>query len=441
MAQARTLPERLDRHPVAPSGGISRRAVLGAALGAGLFGLTGCSGAGWTDPVETGRVSFGNKQADPVPKAAIEAVARAFEADHPDLHIAMNTVAHSTFQENISNYLQGAPDDVFGWFAGYRARFFAEKGLVSDISDIYAETPGIPESLRKACSTPDGRQVLLPSTYYPWVVLYRRSVWEERGYQVPTSLEELVALGTTMQQDGLAPLAFADKDGWEAMGMFDILNMRVNGYDFHLSLLAGEQDWTSREVASVFDVWRDLLHLHQPDALGRSWQVAAQSLQRGEAGMFYFGSFAAQQFAQGEEQADLAFFPFPEVDPAVGAGAVEAPTDGFMMRADPRNPEGAREWLAYLGTAAAQDILVQADPSVVATSEDADVSRYTPLQTEMLTLLQEATDVSQFLDRDSRPDFASTVMGPALQNFLGEPSSIASILKNVEAQKRSIFAS
>ena len=64
-----------------------------------------------------------------------------------------NTVAHTTFQENINNYLQGSPDDTFGWFAGYRARFFANKGLVGDISDVYKATAGIPDSLKKACST------------------------------------------------------------------------------------------------------------------------------------------------------------------------------------------------------------------------------------------------------------------------------------------------
>lgn len=439
MTRPQSETEYLARMPVAPVSGLSRRALIGGGLALSVLGLSGCGG--FSDPVETGEVSFGNKQADPVPRAAIEAVAVAFEDAHPDLHIAMNTVAHSTFQENIGNYLQGAPDDVFGWFAGYRARFFAEKGLVTDLSDLYGQTAAIPESLRKACSTVDDRQVILPSTYYPWVMLYRRSVWEERGYEVPQTLDQLTELCRDMEDEGLVPLAFADKDGWEAMGMFDILNLRVNGYDYHISLMAGEETWTSAQVAAVFDQWRELLPFHQPNALGRNWQEAALGLQQRQAGMFYFGTFAAQQFAQGEEQEDLGFFAFPEIDPAIGAGAIEAPTDGFMMRSEPRNEAGAREWLGYLGTAEAQDILVQADPSVVAVSEEADVSAYTRLQTEMLQLLQDATDVSQFLDRDSRPDFASTVVGPALQRFLRDPGDTQDILDTVEAQKRSIFAS
>ncbi len=135
------------------------------------------------------------------------------------------------------------------------------------------------------------------------------------------------------------------------------------------------------------------------------------------------------------------FFIFPEIDSAIGTGAIEAPTDGYMMSRRPKNEAGAKKWLGYLGSAAAQNILVQADPSVVATSQQADETKYTDLQKKMLGLLKGAKEVSLFLDRDSRPDFASTVMGPALQSFIKNPDDIATILKNVEAQKKSIFAS
>ena len=220
-----------------------------------------------------------------------------------------------------------------------------------------------------------------------------------------------------------------------------IRDRRINGYDYHISLLSGKEDWTSPKVTTVFDTWKGLLPYHQPDALGRSWQEAAQALQKGQAAMYYLGTFAAQQFAKGAEQDDLDFFIFPEVDSAIGTGAIEAPTDGFMMSKRPKNEAGAKKWLGYLGSAAAQDILVQADPSVIATSQKADVAKYTGLQTKMLGVLKDAKEVALFLDRDSRPDFASTVMGPALQSFLKTPDDIATILTNVEAQKKSIFAS
>ena len=444
MSRPQTEAEYLARFPSAPVSGFSRRTLLGGALALGALGLSACASGGTSTipgDAASGEITFGNKQADPVPKAAIEAVAKAFQDANAGLTVKMNTVAHTTFQENINNYLQGSPDDAFGWFAGYRARFFASKNLVGDLSDVYNGIQGIPEGLKKACSTEDGKQIVIPATYYPWVVLYRKSVWEENGYTVPKTIDEFKALGDKMKGKGIAPLAFADKDGWEAMGTFDILNLRVNGYDYHINLMSGQEDWTSPKVANVFDVWKGLLPYHQPDALGRSWQEAAQSLQKGDAAMYYLGTFAAQQFAKGAEQDDLDFFVFPEVDSAIGIGAIEAPTDGYMMSKRPKNEAGAKKWLGFLGAAEAQDILVQADPSVIATSQEADVAKYTGLQKKMLAVLKDATDVALFLDRDSRPDFASTVMGPALQSFIKNPDDVASILKNVEAQKKSIFAS
>lgn len=445
MSRPQTEAEYLARFPSAPVSGFSRRTLLGGAgaLALGALGLSACSSGASSSSggAASGEITFGNNQADPVPKAAIEAVAQAFQEANSGLTVKMNTVAHTTFQENINNYLQGSPDDSFGWFAGYRARFFASKDLVGDLSDVYAATPGIPEGLKKACSTEDGKQIIMPATYYPWVVLYRKSIWEQNGYTVPKTLDEFKALGDSMKAQGVTPLAFANKDGWEAMGTFDILNLRVNGYDYHISLMSGKEDWTSSKVATVFDVWKGLLPYHQPDALGRSWQEAAQSLQKGQAAMYYLGTFAGQQFAKGAEQDDLDFFIFPEVDSAIGTGAIEAPTDGFMMSRRPKNEAGAKKWLGYLGAADAQNILVQADPSVVATSQEIDATKYTGLQNKMLAVLKDATDVALFLDRDSRPDFASTVMGPALQSFIRNPDDITSILKNVEAQKQSIFAS
>ena len=41
----------------------------------------------------------------------------------------MNTVDHSTFQDQIANYLGGTPDTAYTWFSGFRMKFFADQGL------------------------------------------------------------------------------------------------------------------------------------------------------------------------------------------------------------------------------------------------------------------------------------------------------------------------
>jgi len=394
------------------------------------------SGGGSKD---SGTVTFGSNQSDAVPKAAYAAMlADAGKAIGDTVKI--NTVDHNTFQENINNYLQGNPDDVFTWFAGYRMDFFATKGLAGDISDLWGNLSGFTDTLKKASTASDGKQYFIPLDYYPWAVFYRKSVFSKYGYQVPKTLDEFNTLGAQMKKDGLIPLAFGDKDGWPAMGTFDILNMRINGFDFHKQLMAGQGDWTSAQVSKVFETWRGLLPLHQDGSLGRTWQEAAQSLQKKQAGMYVLGMFVGQQFAKAEQD-DLDFFPFPEIDSTIGTDALDAPIDGFMMAKKPKNEAGAKKLLGALAKPAAGETYVKADPTVIAANKDADTSGYSSLQKKAIELIGSAKNVAQFMDRDTRPDFASTVMIPSIQAFIKNPGDAASIQKSIESQKKSIFTS
>ncbi|GAB3433775.1 ABC transporter substrate-binding protein [Phycicoccus ginsengisoli] len=429
--------------------GVDRRTLLRGALGAGTLLaapslLAACGGGGSSSGGSgkaTGTVTLGSNQSDAVPKAAVQSVMDAFQKANSGLTVKINTIDHNTFQENINNYLQGSPDDVWTWFSGYRMRFFADKGLAGDISDVWKNLSGMSDALKKASTGDDGKQYFVPSTYYPWAVFYRKSVFQDKGYQVPKTLDEFKALGAQMKKDGLVPIAFGDKDGWPAMGTFDQLNLRVNGYDFHVSLMAGKEAWNGDKVKKVFDTWAGLLDLHQPDSLGRTWQEAAQALQQKKAGTYVLGAFVAQQFQKGAEQDDLDFFNFPEVDSTIGADAIEAPIDGYMMAKRPKNEAGAKKLLAYLGSADAQNLAVKADPSVIATTDKADQASYTALQKKSVEFVKQAKSIAQFMDRDTRPDFASTVMIPAIQTFIKNPKDIDGLCNSIENQKKSIFGS
>ncbi|POX42981.1 sugar ABC transporter substrate-binding protein, partial [Streptomyces sp. Ru72] len=138
---------------------------------------------------------------------------------------------------------------------------------------------------------------------------------------------------------------------------------------------------------------------------------------------------------------DLDFFAFPEINSAYGQDTVEAPTDGFMLSKSPKNHAGAVKLLEYLGTPDAESIYLKSDPSVVAASSKADTSSYTALQKKAYTMISGAKNLTQFMDRDSRPDFTSTVMQPSLQNFVRNPKGVDSLLSSIERQKKTIFAS
>ena len=303
-------------------------------------------------PAASGTTTLGSNESDANPKAAVAAIAD-YCSKQAGITITINTTDHNTFQNQISSYLQGKPDDVVKWFAGNRLRFFASQGLLTPIDDVWAQIgANYTDAFKTAATGADGHQYLVPSINYPWVVMYRKSLWTKMGYAVPTTITDFVTLAKKMQTDGLVPLAYGDKDGWPAMGTFDILNMRMNGYDFHVGLMAGTEKWTDPKVKAVFQEWASLLPYFQQGAPGRTWQDAATAALVPDAsgkyvaGMYFLGTFANAQ-VPAADQNDIGMFTFPTLGTAYdGENAMDAPgkrrgRQGVpRLHRDPRCAEG-----------------------------------------------------------------------------------------------------
>src|SRR5436190_20391533 len=326
-------------------GSLTRRGLLasGAAGLATLYGLRAADGlAAPLRRLASGTVTVGSNYSDATPKKAMAAVFKTF-TKKTGVKVEVNTVSHNTFQEQINTYLQGKPDDVFTWFAGYRMQFFAQRGLATPIDDVWETLkPQFAPALQAASRGLDGHFYFVPIYNYPWAVFYRKSLFKAKGYSIPKTWDQFIALAKKMQADGITPIAFTDKDGWPAMGTFDILNMRTNGYDFHVRLMAGKEAWDGAKVKAVFNRWRELLPYYSSGALGLTWQEAAQSLVQKKTGMYLLGTFASQQFTNPADLDDLDFIAFPSVSSEHGTDSIDAPIDGFMMASKPKNEAGAK---------------------------------------------------------------------------------------------------
>lgn len=391
-------------------------------------------------------VGFRSNYSDEVPKQAM-ADMMAYCGDQVGVEVSINTLQHEDYQNSFSQAIQADPEEILAWFAGFRMKFFADQGLFSPVSDVWDEIGGnFSEAFKLASTGNDGEQYFVPIYNYPWVVIYRPSIFEEHGLEVPSTWDEFKAVGDALLEAGIIPMAFADKQGWPAMGTFDILNMRLNGYDFHTGLMAGDESWTDERVQNVFETWKELLPYLQDGALGRDWQEAAQALFSGDAAMYFLGTFAGEQIpptlGEGASQedidalyADTNFFAFPtfgtDFDAEMG---IDAPIDGLVLSTNGADSEAAKAILACVGTGAAQDIFLAASPNNVAAANDADTSAYTPFQQRMAEIIGESGAIAQFLDRDTRPDFAGPQgMQGFLQNFLDDPEQdLGSYLQSIQ---------
>lgn len=425
---------------------VSRRgAIKGGAAAGGLVAMTpllaacgddeGSSGFSGSIGDASGTLSIGSNASDEAPKAGLAAVVAAFPNENVD--VTINTLDHNTYQENITAILQAQDDDVLAWFAGFRNKFFADQGLVGDISDVWDAITGLGEGFKAASTASDGKQYFVPTNYYTWAVNYNKNVFAENGWTPPTTKDEMLSLADDMASAGITPFAYANDGKWPLMGTFDAINLRVNGYDFHVDLMGGNHDWTDERVRNVFTEWAELLPYAQEGANGRTWQEAAVDLEEGRAGMYLLGTFAASASETLAEVMD--FFNFPEYDAEIGAAALDAPIDGFQMVASPANEAAAKEMLLHMSTAVSQDAYLSEDPSVVASNANADTSVYNDLQKKSAELANAATGISQFLDRDTIPDFAGAC-GDLFAEFIEDPSGIDAGLADLQEKKVAIFA-
>ena len=418
---------------------LSRRDILKIAGYGSLAAFIAACGGGTSTSNTTGitatggKVTLGSYQSDPVPKKALQNLVDAFSAANGGTKVAVNTVDHGTFQNQITSYLQGTPEDVFTWFSGHRMRFFASKGLATPIDDVWnAVKSNYTEGFANSVKGDDGHVYAVPTSYYPWAVFYRKDVFAAHNYTVPTNWDDFKALCSKMKSDGLIPIAFADKDGWPAMGTFDILNLRMNGYDFHVGLCTGQQKWNDSKVTNVFKKWAEITPYYSPAFAGLTWQQAADQLLRKQAGMYLLGLFVSQEFLASGNQADLAqldFFPFPHVGSQYDSEeALDAPIDVFMVtKKSPtlsNNLGQTKAFMEYLAKGSTQTQFFVDSPGAIPTANDADQSKYDPLTKKAAQIVSNAKRITQFFDRDSRPDFAGpNGMQQFLLKYLANPTS------------------
>jgi len=390
--------------------------------------LAACGGGSPTTPTTAaakgGQLTLGSNASDPAPKAGLAQVNAAFTQANGGTVVKTNTVDHGTFQDQISSYLQATPEDVFTWFSGHRMRFFASKGLATPVDDVWDKVKGnYTGAFAESVKGSDGHIYGVPVDYYPWGVFYRKSVFQAGGYKVPTTWDDLKTLCVQMQKDGLIPLAHGDLDGWPAQGWFDILNLRLNGYDFHTELLTGKQKFTDSRVTSVFNTWAEVTGYFNPGFAGIHWQDAGNLLVQKKAGMMLIGLFVTQQFLPAGQDAlnDLDFFAFPKMGTQYDAeNALDAPIDVLMVskRSQTLNQDlgQAKAYLEYWSKGSTQLINYQAQGGgVIPPANDTDTSSYPALTQKAVQIIKDAKRITQYFDRDSRPDFA----GPnGMQSFL-----------------------
>jgi multiple sugar transport system substrate-binding protein len=391
----------------------------------------------------TGDLKIFLDTSNPAPRATMEEMIARFQEQNPDLNIETTVIDREAYKTQIRNFLTANAPDVATWYAANRMGPYVEAGLFEDVSDLWAEED-IAANLAstKGAMTIDGKQWGVPYTYYQWGVYYRKDIFDELGLSEPATWEEELANCQKIVDSGRACYTIGTKFLWTAGGWFDYLNMRTNGFDFHMALARGEVEWTDERVKQTFANWKQLIDMggfianHQT----YSWQEALPFMVNGEAAAYLMGNFAVAPLREaGLTDDQLDFYQFPAINPDV-AMAEDAPTDTFHIPSNAANKDNARAFLRYVVSPDNQSIInsgANLGQLPVNAMSSVDDDKFLNQGFEMLSK-NSPGGVAQFFDRDFPAEMAKVGM-EGFQEFMVKPDEMDKILAKLERARQRIY--
>jgi len=416
---------------VAAQGGTSMKIVKG------LFGLGFAAILSATTAL-AGELVINSDQSDPAPKKAMEELIADFQAKYPDIKVKWNNFDHEGYKSAIRNFLTADPPDVAAWYAGNRMAPFVKAGLFEPVDDVW-EANGFNEQLKSAAAsmTIDGKKWGVPYTYYQWGIYYNKEAYKKAGVEVPKTWAEFVANCEKFKAAGIDCLTTGTKALWPGAGIFDYMNLRVNGYEFHMDLANGKIPWTDDRVRNTFAEWKKIVPYITANHAAIDWQDAAALLAQGKAANYVMGNFAVATFKDGGMTNDtLGFMVFPEITPGIPR-AEEAPTDTFHIPSGAKNKEDAKKFLAFLGSPEVQTKM-NATLGQLPTNNKSTVGD-DPFIKAGFEMLSSAYALAQFFDRDAPAEMAKAGM-EGFQEFMVKPDNLDAILERLEKVRQKVYA-
>ncbi|GAA1679900.1 N-acetylglucosamine/diacetylchitobiose ABC transporter substrate-binding protein [Glycomyces endophyticus] len=359
----------------------TRRALLQASTMAGAAAvLSGCVTAGGDDPAEqaTGAVTEDNPLGVP-DGADLEVVmfdggygqeytqhaVTLYEERHPGA-----AVTHEGLQK-VGEVLQprfvsGEPPDVVDNSGAGRLDIaaLAAADQLTDLADLL-DAPSLDDPAVKvrdlllpgvvADGTLDGTVRFLNYSYVVWGIWYSRSLFDQHGWTVPATWDDMLALCEEIKGAGIAPWTWQGKYPEYMMDPLQSLAAKAGGLDLVYAIDNLEPDaWKQDGVLAAADAIHRLVaggHLLEGSE-GLSHTEAQNAWCTGQAAFIPCGSWIeGEQQGVTPEGFDMAMAAVPALTAAdaLPDGAVQgSSSESFLVPAQALNPRGGLEYLRCL---------------------------------------------------------------------------------------------
>jgi raffinose/stachyose/melibiose transport system substrate-binding protein len=315
---------------------LSRRSALGlagAGVGAALLGACSTTDKPAADGPQT--INWWHiSNTDPM-LSTWAAMAKAYEAAHPNVKIAVTPLENEAFKAKLTTVTQaGNPPDIFHSWGGGVLQQQVDAMLVKDIT---ADTSAWIGELTPAAVQPytiNGKVYGIPFDIGMVGFWYNKDMFTKAGITAaPATWTEFLGVVSKLKGAGITPIALAGADKWPGHFYWAYLAMRVAGLDA-LKKAAADKSFDNPDFVAAGARMKELIDLKpfQKGFLGATYSSPdgqAAAVGNGQAAMELMGQWAptTEASSSGSKKGigdKLGFFPFPAVDG--GKGSV---TDAF----------------------------------------------------------------------------------------------------------------
>lgn len=381
-----------------------------------------------------------------------EAALEQYNSANPHITIERRGYSQSPQQYLLSD----APPDLMAMGPSYILRSAIQQDFLTDITDLWAQS-GLQDSYPsnfKSMTEYNGKQYFVPMGYSWTAIYFNQAVFNEFNLTPPQTWDELANLADTLLANGVTPFSIAGQSPVEFSLWFDYLNLRLNGAEFHRSLMWGQESYDDTRVHQVFELWISLVKqgYFVPNASSRGDLNSLGAVIRGDNGQL--GRHKAAMVlttASGvtelpdKFQAELDFFRFPILDPTLSQGEI-LPSTGYMIPSNAPNRLAAIDLVAYLSSAEAQTMLFGVGDTLatfVPASQEVDQGQFSVELQQGMAIVDGADSVTQQFFWNS-PSVIQGAISSITRRFWSETSrdaaDIDSLLLRLEEARQEAIA-
>lgn len=306
--------------------------------------LTGCSSTSGSD----GKTEIRMIQYKPEAVAAFEEIEERFNATHDDIILKIESPNEAMTILKTRLIKEDYPD-IVGIGGDINYSNFLDAELFMDISDfdgISDIKPSYMQIEKDLEFIPQDGVYALPYVANCAGILYNKDMFEENGWEIPTTWAEFTELCETIQSSGQLPLYFGYKDTWTTLAPWNALAVGLADADICSQVNSGNTTF-AEGYAEVTDKMKVLLEYAEPNPYAYSYNDACTAFARGESAMYPIGSYAVPQILSVNPDMNIDSFTFPanenESDNVLNSGVDLQ----FSVMKECENKEAAYEVLRF----------------------------------------------------------------------------------------------